>query len=70
METKQSSNQSNVIPFRNTSSSASTSTLPNLGLTPEEAIERIQALNEFIKSSMVKGIDYGLINGDSKPKHY
>ena len=68
METKQ-VNQNNVIPFGNPSSSASvsSSTLPNLVLTPEEATQRIQALNEFVQSSMVKGIDYGLINGFSKP---
>lgn len=68
METKQ-VNQNNVIPFNNPSSSASasSSTLPNLVLTPEEATQRIQALNEFVRSSMVKGVDYGLINGFSKP---
>ncbi|RKJ50818.1 hypothetical protein D7X33_32565 [Butyricicoccus sp. 1XD8-22] len=66
METKQ-VNQSNVIPFSNPSSSASSSMLPNLILTPEEATQRIQALKEFVQSSMVKGVDYGLINGFSKP---
>lgn len=58
--------QINVIPFSNLSPSAS-STLPNLVLTPEEAARRIQALNEFVQSSMINGVDYGLINGFSKP---
>lgn len=68
METKQ-LNQNNVIPFSDPSAfaSASSSTLPNLVLTPEEATQRIQALNEFVQLSMVKGVDYGLINGFSKP---
>lgn len=68
METKQ-VNQNNVIPFGNPSSSTSvsSSTLPNLVLTPEEATQRIKALNEFVQSTMVKGINYGLINGFSKP---
>lgn len=60
-------NQDNVIPFSNLSTSVSTTTLPNLILTTEEATKRIQALNEFVQASMVKGIDYGLINGFSKP---
>lgn len=36
-------------------------------LTPKEAIRRIQALNKFVQSSMIKSVDYGLINGFSKP---
>lgn len=47
--------------------SISTSTFPNIVLTPEEATLRIQSLIEFVQSSMINGIDYGLINGFSKP---
>ena len=30
-------------------------------------MHRIQALNEFVQSSLVKGVDYGVIYGFSKP---
>lgn len=60
-------NQNNVIPYSKPSTYASTSTLPNLIISPQEAMQRIQALNEFVQTCMVKGVDYGLIHGFSKP---
>lgn len=59
--------ESNIIPFSNSSESVSAFTIPNLVLTSEEATRRFQALNEFVQSSMHRGIDYGLISGFSKP---
>lgn len=43
------------------------STLPDLIITSTEAKERIDKLQEFVKTSMVRGVDYGSIDGFSKP---
>ncbi|WP_339196692.1 hypothetical protein MKY27_17730 [Solibacillus sp. FSL R5-0449] len=46
---------------------SSTSTLPDLIITSTEAKVRIDKLQEFVKTSMVRGVDYGSIDGFSKP---
>lgn len=46
---------------------SSTSTLPDLVITSTKAKERIDKLQEFVKTSMVRGVDYGSIDGFSKP---
>lgn len=45
----------------------SATTLPDLVVTTAEAKERIERLKEFVRTSMVRGVDYGSINGFSKP---
>ncbi|MFL0363151.1 hypothetical protein ACH0BF_09015 [Pseudobacillus sp. 179-B 2D1 NHS] len=53
-----------VVPFSERSISAS---LPNLVISLSESKERIEQLKEFVEEAMVKGIDYGLVEGFSKP---
>lgn len=43
------------------------STLPDLIITSIKAKERIDKLQEFVKTSLVRGVDYGSIDGFSKP---
>lgn len=50
-----------------TTNPSSTSSLPDLIITSTEAKERIDKLQEFVKTSMVRGVDYGSIDGFSKP---
>lgn len=50
-----------------TTNPLSTSSLPDLIITSTEAKERIDKLQEFVKASMVRGVDYGSIDGFSKP---
>lgn len=57
--------ESKVVPF--TSSPSMQSSTPNLVITSAETIKRIDDLNEFVQNCMVKGIDYGMISGFSKP---
>lgn len=56
---------SKVVPFVfNQPNSAS---LPNLVVSLSESKNRIDQLQEFVKEVMVKGVDYGLVVGFSKP---
>lgn len=41
--------------------------LPNLVISLSESEDRINELNEFVQKIMVKGVDYGIIGGFSKP---
>ncbi|PPA69444.1 hypothetical protein [Jeotgalibacillus proteolyticus] len=41
--------------------------LPNIVSSSTESQKRIEQLNTFVEDVMVKGVDYGLINGFSKP---
>ncbi|TFE01478.1 hypothetical protein [Jeotgalibacillus salarius] len=41
--------------------------LPNITSSSTESQKRIEQLNTFVEDVMVKGVDYGLINGFSKP---
>lgn len=50
-----------------TTNPSSTSILPDLIITSTEAKDRIDKLQEFVKTSMVRGVDYGSIDGFSKP---
>jgi hypothetical protein len=54
-----------VVPFF--SNQHDPSSLPNLVVSLSESKERIDQLKEFVQEAMEKGIDYGLINGFSKP---
>ncbi|QPQ34425.1 hypothetical protein [Lysinibacillus sp. JNUCC-52] len=59
--------ENKVVPLPQPPSPTLSSTLPNLVITSTEAKERIDMLQEFVKTSMVRGIDYGAIDGFSKP---
>ena len=41
--------------------------LPNIVSSSSESQKRIEQLNTFVEDVMIKGVDYGLINGFSKP---
>ena len=41
--------------------------LPNLVISLSESEDRINELNEFVQKILVKGVDYGIIGGFSKP---
>jgi hypothetical protein len=43
------------------------SSLPNLVVSLSESKDRIEQLKEFVQEVMVKGVDYGLVAGFSKP---
>lgn len=58
-------NRSNVFPL--SSKFSNSVVLPNLVISLTESEERISLLNEFVQKIMVKGVDYGLIGGFSKP---
>jgi hypothetical protein len=66
MKQKNHSSINNVFPFAS-SEYSSTSSLPNVIVTSTESIRRIEELETFVNEVMVKGIDYGLIDGFSKP---
>lgn len=57
----------NVVHLKKESTTNPSSTLPDLIITSTEAKERIEKLQEFVKTSMVRGVDYGSIDGFSKP---
>lgn len=53
-----------ILPFSNGSESIS---LPNIFVSSSESKQRIDELQTFVEEVMVKGVDYGLIGGFSKP---
>ena len=57
--------QNNVVPF--SSKFSKSVALPNLVISLRESEDRINELNEFVQKIMVKGVDYGIIGGFSKP---
>lgn len=59
----------NVVQLQTDSSTnaSSTSTIPDLVITSKEAKERIDKLQQLVKTSMVRGVDYGSIDSFSKP---
>ncbi|PMC35511.1 hypothetical protein CJ195_19080 [Bacillus sp. UMB0899] len=56
----------NIVPFAS-SDNSSVPSLPNVVVSSSESKRRIEDLQAFVDDVMVKGIDYGLINGFSKP---
>lgn len=55
----------NVIPIRERS--IKESIVPSLAISLVEAKERINLLQQFVKEMMIKGQDYGIIEGYKKP---
>lgn len=66
MRPKSHSSINNVVPFAS-SEYSSTSSLPNVVVPSSESKRRIEELGKFVEEVMVRGIDYGLIDGFSKP---
>lgn len=58
--------QDNIIRFRNHHSEDEAS-LPNIVVSSDESQRRIDELKAFVDDVMVRGVDYGLIDGFSKP---
>lgn len=57
--------QNKVVPL--SSKFSKPGALPNLVISLSESEDRINELNEFVQKIMVKGVDYGIIGGFSKP---
>jgi len=56
----------NIVPFTANKKLDSLS-LPNLVVSSVESKRRIDELQKFVSEMMVKGVDYGLVDGFSKP---
>ncbi|MFB6466464.1 hypothetical protein ACE38V_06510 [Cytobacillus sp. Hz8] len=66
MKTYKHSSLNNIVPFA-ISNRSNVSTLPNIVVSSSESKRRIEDLKTFVEEVMVKGIDYGLVDGFSKP---
>ncbi|MDC3415112.1 hypothetical protein NC797_15100 [Aquibacillus sp. 3ASR75-11] len=66
METGKHSPKNNIVPFSNNGESEVVS-LPNIVVSTNESRRRIEELQTFVEDVMVKGVDYGLVDGFSKP---
>lgn len=64
MKTDKHSN--NIVPF-SFNTEVNESSLPNIVISSAEAKQRINELQVFVQDVMVKGVDYGLVHGFSKP---
>lgn len=58
--------QDNIIKFYD-KENVDKQSLPNIVVSSSESQQRIQQLQTFVDDVMVKGVDYGLIDGFSKP---
>ncbi|WP_051681332.1 hypothetical protein [Virgibacillus alimentarius] len=56
----------NIVPF-SSNAELNPSSLPNIVLSSDASKQRIEELQKFVQEVMVKGIDYGLVHGFSKP---
>ncbi|GGM28248.1 hypothetical protein GCM10011351_12700 [Paraliobacillus quinghaiensis] len=56
----------NIVPF-SMSDHSNVSSLPNLVVKSSESKRRIEELQKFVDEVMIKGVDYGSVNGFSKP---
>lgn len=64
MKTDKHSN--NIVPF-SSDAELNQSSLPNIVLSSAASKQRIEELQKFVQEVMIKGIDYGLVHGFSKP---
>lgn len=65
MKSGMQSQRNNIVPFSNNESE--TVSLPNIVVSTTESKRRVEELKTFVEEVMVKGVDYGLVNGFSKP---
>lgn len=63
-------NNSNIVPFNREESIQSISVVPDFAITINEARQRIEMLQNFVREMMVPEIDYGVIPGCKKPSLY
>ncbi|MCT1577060.1 hypothetical protein M3E13_04285 [Oceanobacillus kimchii] len=56
----------NIVPFLS-NTELNRSSLPNIVLSSDASKQRIAELQRFVQDVMIKGVDYGLIHGFSKP---
>ncbi|MDM8101344.1 hypothetical protein [Oceanobacillus oncorhynchi] len=56
----------NIVPF-SSNTKLNRSSLPNIVLSSDASKQRIEELQIFVQDVMIKGVDYGLIHGFSKP---
>ncbi|CAM3489531.1 hypothetical protein GCM10009865_32410 [Aeromicrobium ponti] len=66
MKTGKHSKINNIIPFASISN-PNVSSLPNVVVSSSESKHRIEELQTFVEEVMVKGVDYGVVDGFSKP---
>jgi len=64
MKTDKHSN--NIVPF-SSDAEFNQSSLPNIVLSSAASKQRIEELQKFVQDVMIKGVDYGLVHGFSKP---
>lgn len=60
----------NIIPFKKEESGEILSLVPEFAITINEARERIQLLQRFVRELMIEGVDYGIVSGSNKPSLY
>lgn len=66
MKTSKLLSVNNIVPFFS-SNISNVSSLPNIVVTSSESKHRIEELKTFVHEVMVKGVDYGMVDGFSKP---
>jgi len=66
MKTSKHSSITNIVPFAS-SDNSNVSSLPNVVISSSESKRRIEELQTFVEEVMVKGVDYGMVDGFSKP---
>ncbi|WP_051302520.1 hypothetical protein [Salibacterium aidingense] len=66
MTSNQQSVSNNVLHF-STDGAAGKQSLPNIVVSSSESKQRIEELQTFVQDCMVKGVDYGSVDGFSKP---
>lgn len=66
MKTGKHSKINNIVPFAS-SNNSNVSSLPNVVVSSSESRRRIEELQTFVDDLMVKGVDYGIVDGFSKP---
>lgn len=65
MKSGMQSQRNNIVPFSNNDSEIVS--LPNIVVSTTDSKRRVEELQTFVEEVMVKGVDYGLVNGFSKP---
>lgn len=65
MKSGMQSQRNNIVPFSN--NDPEIVSLPNIVVSTTESKRRVEELHTFVEEVMVNGIDYGLVDGFSKP---
>lgn len=70
VNTSVSEESTNIVPFNRDDNKQYISVVPDFAITLNEARQRIEMLQNFVKEMMLEGIDFGLIGGCKKPSLY